>query len=120
MESEFIAWLQQRLPEDPRLRVGPGDDAALLRWSAGAQCVVTVDMISDGVDFDLRATNPARIGYKALAVNLSDLAAMAARPVAAVVALALPRRNALRLAKELYQGLLPLAERYAVAIAGGD
>jgi thiamine-monophosphate kinase len=53
-------------------------------------------------------------------VNLSDLAAMAARPVAAVVALALPRRGGFELAKELYEGLIPLAEKYGVAIAGGD
>ncbi len=57
---------------------------------------------------------------EALAVNLSDLAAMAARPLAAVIALALPRHDALRIAQELYEGLLPLAERYGVAIAGGD
>src|SRR5688572_9527370 len=108
MEAEFIDWLRRRLPEDSRLRIGPGDDAAVLRLAAGAECVVTVDMISEGVDFDLRSTDPRRIGHKALAVNLSDLAAMAARPFAAVVALALPRHGALELAKELYEGLLPL------------
>jgi thiamine-monophosphate kinase len=119
MEAEFIAWLRQRLPAHPRLPLGPGDDAALLRL-AGPDCVTTVDMISDGVDFDLASTDPRRVGHKALAVNLSDLAAMAARPVAAVVALSLPRQQALPLAKELYEGLLPLAQRYDVAIAGGD
>ena len=91
-----------------------------VRLAAGAECVVTVDMISDGVDFDLSSTDPRRIGRKALAVNLSDLAAMAARPLAAVIALALPRQGALALAKELYEGLLPLAERFEVAVAGGD
>jgi thiamine-monophosphate kinase len=60
------------------------------------------------------------VGRKALAVNLSDLAAMAARPVAALISLALPREGAESLARELYEGLLPLAERYDVAIAGGD
>jgi thiamine-monophosphate kinase len=102
------------------LQLGPGDDAAVLRLAHGPECIVTVDLISDGVDFRLAETDPRRIGRKALAVNLSDIAAMAAKPMAAVVAIALPRQNAFDLAVELYEGLLPLAERYNVAIAGGD
>lgn len=120
MEFEFLDWLSQRLGQHSRLRLGPGDDAALLRLSERAECVVTVDMISDGVDFELRTTDPRRIGRKALAVNLSDIAAMAARPIGAVVALALPRQSALSLAIELYEGLLPLAEQFDLAMAGGD
>jgi thiamine-monophosphate kinase len=60
------------------------------------------------------------VGRKALAVNLSDLAAMASRPLAAVIALALPRHGGMDLALALYEGLLPLAEQYELAIAGGD
>jgi thiamine-monophosphate kinase len=77
-------------------------------------------MLMDGVDFDLSAVEPRRVGHKALAVSLSDLAAMAARPVGAVVAVALPRQGGRDLAVGLVEGLLPLAERYGVAIAGGD
>jgi thiamine-monophosphate kinase len=120
MESDFVAWLRERLPAHPQLRLGPGDDAAVLRLGDRAECVLTVDLLTDGVDFQLDRVDPRRVGRKALAVNLSDLAAMAARPVAAVVALALPRRGGLALAKELYEGLLPLAAAYDVAIAGGD
>jgi thiamine-monophosphate kinase len=120
MESEFIAWLRERLPPHPQLRLGPGDDAAILRLGNRAECVVTVDLLTDGVDFDLATIDARRAGRKALAVNLSDLAAMAAKPVAAVIALALPRRGGRQLATELYEGLIPLAERYATAIAGGD
>jgi thiamine-monophosphate kinase len=120
MESALLAWLRRRLPAHPCLRLGPGDDAAVLRLADGPECVVTVDLISDGVDFDLRTTDPRRIGRKALAVNLSDIAAMASRPVAAVIAVALPKNNALELAIELYEGLLPLAERWDMPIAGGD
>ena len=61
--------------------------------------MLTVDLLTDGVDFELAEVAPARVGRKALAVNLSDLAAMAARPVAALVALALPRTGGLELAK---------------------
>ena len=60
------------------------------------------------------------MGRKALAANLSDLAAMAARPLAGVVALALPRQGGMDLAVALYEGMLPLAEQYDLAIAGGD
>src|SRR5207248_8962470 len=63
---------------------------------------------------------PEQIGRKALAVNLSDLAAMAAKPVAALVALALPRQGGEKIAKELYEGLLPLAAEFDCPVAGGD
>ena len=87
MESEFVAWLRARLPAHERLRLGPGDDAAVLRLGDRASCVVTVDLLTDGVDFHVGQAGPRRIGHKSLAVKLSDLAAMAARPLAAVVAL---------------------------------
>jgi thiamine-monophosphate kinase len=119
MESELIAWLRQRLPRHARLAVGLGDDAAIVR-SGDTGTVVTVDMLTEGVDFELAKDSPRCVGRKALAVNLSDLAAMAARPLAAVVALALPRAGGLALAKELYEGLIPLAESHDLAIAGGD
>jgi thiamine-monophosphate kinase len=120
MESQFIAWLRERLRGHRRLQLGPGDDAAVLRLADRSQCVVTTDLLTDGVDFVLGRTEARRIGHKALAVNLSDLAAMAARPVAAVVALALPRQGGLAIAQQLYEGMLPLADRFDMAIAGGD
>ncbi|HUY88679.1 MAG TPA: thiamine-phosphate kinase [Pirellulales bacterium] len=120
METEFLAWLREQLPPHPCLRLGLGDDAALVAFNQRCECLVTVDAITEQVDFHLAQTDPRRIGRKALAVNLSDMAAMAGRPLAAFVALALPREGALPLAKELYLGMLPLAEKYGVAIAGGD
>ncbi len=118
MEFDFLAWLRDRLPSHPQLLLGPGDDAAVLRLLG--DCVATTDLLTEGVDFRLSECDSRRVGRKALAVNLSDLAAMAARPVAAVIALALPRAGALELAIQLYEGLLPLAEQHHVAIAGGD
>ncbi|MGW8256702.1 MAG: thiamine-phosphate kinase [Thermoguttaceae bacterium] len=120
MESVFIAWLRDRLPPHPLLKLGIGDDAAVLNMAAVEQCVITVDALTDHVDFDLSRDDPRRVGRKALAVNLSDLAAMAARPLAAVIALMLPKQNGLELAQGLYEGMLPLAEKYDLAIAGGD
>jgi thiamine-monophosphate kinase len=120
MEREFIQWLSEHLPPSPHLRLGIGDDAALVRWADGRDVVVTTDSITDQVDFRLHEVDPRLVGHKALAVNLSDLAAMAAEPVAAVVSLVLPREGALLLATELYLGMLPLAKAFGIAIAGGD
>lgn len=120
MEADLIRWLRRRLPQDPRLRVGPGDDAAVLSWVGRRDCVVTTDMLADGIDFELEKTDPRRVGRKALAVNLSDLAAMAAQPVAVFISVTLPRPNARDLAVALFEGLLPLAEEFDIAIAGGD
>jgi thiamine-monophosphate kinase len=120
MEIEFIRWLREQLPSHPELVVGVGDDAAVLRSAAGGDIVLTTDLLADGVHFQLGECGPERAGRKAMAVNLSDLAAMAARPVAAVVSLALPREGADCLARGLCRGLLEMATRYDVAIAGGD
>ena len=120
MEEQFIAWLRERLPPHPLLRLGPGDDAAVLRMGGVDQCVITVDMLTEGVDFLVAQVDARQVGRKALAVNLSDLAAMAALPMAAVVAVALPKSGGREVAVGLYEGILPLAEKYDVAIAGGD
>ena len=78
MERSFVADLLARIPADPRLEVPPGDDAAVLRPPAERRTVITVDMLMEGTDFVLGAECPPRaVGHKALAVNLSDLAAMA-------------------------------------------
>lgn len=124
LESELIAWLREQLPDGSRVDIGLGDDAAILA-AATARSVVTTDLLTDTVDFLINEVTPEQIGHKALGVNLSDLAAMAARPVAVFVSLVLPRGgtdslSALELAKGLYGGMLPLAERFGVTIAGGD
>ncbi len=120
METELIANLRRRLPSHPLLKLGIGDDAAILDGARGQDWVVTVDMLTDQVDFILGQVDPRLVGRKSLAVNLSDLAAMASRPVAAVVALVLPRNNGMSLAMALYEGMIPLAEQFGIAIAGGD
>ncbi len=120
MEAEFLEWLRRHLPSASDLLLGPGDDAAVLRTRDVNDTVMTTDLLTEGVDFLRADTDPRRIGRKALAVNLSDLAAMAAQPVAALVSLALPRGGAAELARNLFAGILALAEQYGVAIAGGD
>ena len=120
MERDFLRRLLPRLPGHKRLLLGPGDDAALLALARDNACVVTTDMLMDGIDFELGKCDVKLVGRKSLAVNLSDLAAMAARPVGAVISLALPRSGGEALALELYEGLIPLAEEFETAIAGGD
>lgn len=120
METAFLQWLLPQLKSHPRMAIGPGDDAAVLRWQTGRGVVVTCDTLTDGVDFELEKCDPRLVGRKALAVNLSDLAAMAARPVAAFVSIVAPREGGLELTKRIYEGLLPLAEEFDLAIAGGD
>jgi len=105
----------------PQIALGVGDDAALLSVPADEQLVVTTDMLTDGVHFNLSEHSPEQIGRKSLAVNLSDLAAMAATPLAAFVALNIPaERASAEFSEQLLRGMLPLAEKYNCPIAGGD
>lgn len=120
METELVTWLRQRLPDHPLLKLGIGDDAAILQLAGQQGCVITSDLLTDSVHFDLESAGPARVGRKALAVNLSDLAAMAARPVGVVVSVALPRAESLEIGIGILEGMLPLAEQFDLAIAGGD
>lgn len=121
-EFEYIRWIRGQTITHSRVALGPGDDAAVLKPLAG-QLLVTTDMLMEGVDFRLADTNAHSIGYKAMAVNLSDIAAMAGQPRAAVVAVALPTTAMIptaQLAEELYHGLRTLAEGFDVPIIGGD
>ena len=84
------------------------------------QIVACTDQIIDGVDFVSADHSPTDIGYKAMAINLSDMAAMGATPKSALVTLALPRKKATRIAGDVYEGILEGADEFCVAIAGGD
>lgn len=119
-EFAFIDWLRRRTPPTDRVLLGPGDDTAVLDWPCGPACLVTTDMLLDGSCFCLAEAGPRSVGRKAMAVNLSDIAAMAGVPVAAVVSVGLPRTGGRALAEELYQGLREVADRFQTAIVGGD
>ncbi|MBI5068856.1 MAG: thiamine-phosphate kinase [Deltaproteobacteria bacterium] len=99
--------------------LGIGDDAALLRPRRGQALVATVDAVVEGVHFDARF-RPEDVGWKALAVNLSDLAAMGARPRWALCALALPRGAAPARLLGVGRGLAACARRFGVALVGGN
>ena len=119
-EFAFIDWIRSRTAPHRAVPLGIGDDAALLRIGSPGECLVTVDMLMEGIDFRLADADPQAIGRKALAVSLSDIAAMAGKPLAAVVSVALPRRHGRELAEGLHAGVESLARQFDVAIAGGD
>jgi thiamine-monophosphate kinase len=95
-----------------------GDDCALLQPRAGMQLAISSDMLVEGRHF-LSDVDPAKLGHKALAVNLSDLAACGAKPLAFTLALALPRADEAWLAP-FSQGLLALADAHGCELVGGD
>jgi thiamine-monophosphate kinase len=119
-EFAYINWLRRHTPADPRVPVGPGDDAAVVRFTPNAPVLITTDMLLEGSCFVLATAGPRQVGRKAMAVNLSDIAAMAGRPVAAVVSAGLPRQGGRTLAEEIYLGLRDVADAFDTAIVGGD
>ena len=119
-EFDFIAEIRRRAVTKPPVLVGIGDDAAVIRSACPAGQVVTTDMLMEGVDFLMESATPEEMGRKALAVNLSDIAAMGARPTAAFVSVALPQDRGLEFARGVFAGVEALAAEYDVTIAGGD
>lgn len=102
------------------MRVGIGDDAAVWKPSRAAESVITTDALVENVHFLREGMSAADIGWRALASNLSDLAAMGARPVLATIALGLPRGLGDEWVLDCYRGMAELAIRSGIAIAGGD
>ncbi len=119
-ERELIHWLRQQQRPHPLVPLSIGDDAAWINFSNTDGFVTTVDMLMDGVDFLYDKVAPHQIGHKALAINLSDLAAMAATPIATLVSIALPRTLTMESLKLIYGGMFALADKFDVHIAGGD
>lgn len=100
--------------------LGIGDDAAAFRVSPGYVCLATTDTLVEGTHFDLRYTGYRDLGWKAMAANLSDIAAMGGEPLLALASLTLTVRQSVRDVDGLYRGMRDLAGRHGAAIAGGD
>jgi len=119
-ERDFLRRLQSMARRRcPDLQIGIGDDAALITPRPGRQLVVMSDALVEDIHFRRRYVPAAAIGHKALAVNLSDCAAMGATPRFCLLSLALPP-SAQPLAEDIIQGLLALADRAQVSLVGGD
>lgn len=120
-EDELVEWFKKQRPLDSdRFPIGIGDDMAQVNLPGGGTVLITTDMLLSGVHFDLAKARPDQIGYKAMACSLSDCAAMATRPVAAVVGVGLPDQIGLDQLRQIHDGILRAADRYDCPLIGGD
>ena len=121
-EFSLIDWFRQRVgdAESQRIPLGIGDDTAVLAGTGAESILCAVDVLLEGTHFTRSQATAREIGHKALAVNLSDIAAMSGRPTAALVGLVLNRSLGADFAKELLSGLHDLAKEFDVAVVGGD
>lgn len=117
-EFALIDRFFRRATHDPAVRTGIGDDGAVVAPAPGCDLVLSVDMLVEGRHF-LAGADPAALGHKTLAVNLSDMAAMGANPRWALLAGALPDFDE-RWLCDFTRGLFELADRFDVALIGGD
>ena len=121
MEFQRIARIGRRANRaGGSVRLGIGDDAAILHPEPGFEMVVSTDLLVEDVHFQLDWTTPELLGRKALAVSLSDMAAMGAVPRAVFLSLAVPSRLGDEFFEAFYTGALAFADRFGMVIAGGD
>jgi thiamine-monophosphate kinase len=119
-EHALIRRIRVTTPGGAGVRVGIGDDCAVLEPTAGHHLLATTDLLLEDVHFRRRYAEPADIGWKSMAVNLSDIAAMGGRPRWALVALACPPDTLLDEVEAFYEGARDLAGRHDLTIVGGD
>ena len=118
-EFGLIEFIRKKTSKGKSVLVGIGDDAAIVRASRRYQLFAT-DLLVENVDFSFRTATPEQIGRKALAINLSDIAAMGGSPESAMVGLVIPRRTKFEVLDQFYRGMLKLAKEFGVSIVGGD
>jgi len=99
---------------------GIGDDTAVLHPPVGKVQLLTTDMLVEDIHFRLNTASPFQIGWRSLAVNISDIAAMGGEPTYAVISIGFPRDATVELVDEIYSGMSKIAEAYSVDIVGGD
>ena len=119
-EFGLIERIRKKIRVDASVFKGIGDDAAILKPKAGEEILLTTDILIEGHDFRLKEATPYEIGRKALAINLSDIAAMGGVPKHAVIAIGMPAHLPIRFVQELYRGIGDLARQFKVNIVGGD
>jgi thiamine-monophosphate kinase len=120
-EFDLIHALHQRHSRRaPSVIRGIGDDAAVITSRAGQWTVLTTDLLTEGVHFNLRTATMADIGFRAAAANLSDIAAMGATPQYLLIALAIPHTGTSRHVHQLYRGVMAACHPHEVRLIGGD
>ncbi len=121
LELAFVEWLESQQKSRPEVLLGIGDDMAMLKLNkSSGRLLISSDMLLDDVHFETSRQNLSAIGRKAVACSLSDCAAMAVRPLAAVVSVAFPADWSLAQAQELFRGMFAIASDFDLAIVGGD
>jgi thiamine-monophosphate kinase len=119
-EFDLIAKLTKSLPTNSSVVASAGDDCAVLdSGQPGRYLLFKTDAVVEGIHFE-NGADPAAVGHKALARCLSDIAAMAGRPIAALITIALPKKFDADYVQKIYHGMDALARRYNVAIVGGE
>ena len=118
-EFGLIEKIARATPKGRGVRIGIGDDAAWVTSKSGSY-LVTADLLLEGVHFDLRWTSLFDLGYKSLAVNLSDIAAMGGAPAYLILSLGIPVEFRSQDVEEIYRGIRSLALKTGVALVGGD
>ncbi|HEV2905422.1 MAG TPA: thiamine-phosphate kinase [Pyrinomonadaceae bacterium] len=123
-EFDFIRQLREQIrsrQRSPRLSVGIGDDAAVIRQYSDRDFVLTTDLLVEGIDFHPQTTPPQLLGHKALAVSMSDIAAMGGRPRWALASVGFTKDVwDTNFKDDFFAGYLALADRFGVTLAGGD
>jgi thiamine-monophosphate kinase len=119
-ELGLIREIRRWVPSVRPSILGIGDDAAAVPYDRRRDLLLAVDCLVENVDFKMRDAAPEAVGRKALAINLSDMAAMGGRPLYALVSLGLPPRMSVAYVRRFYRGLTRLARAWRVAVVGGD
>jgi thiamine-monophosphate kinase len=119
-ELALIRLIRSRAGQGRGVRAGIGDDCAVLDPEPGAALLATTDLLIEDIHFRRAYASPADVGWKALAVNLSDIAAMGGRPRWALVALACPASTEVDEVEAFYDAAMALARQHEVTIVGGD
>jgi len=120
-ETQLVKYFMKKsgLPA-AKFPIGIGDDMAQIKLRKNDSVLITTDMLLDGTHFDTKKASLEKIGYKSMAASLSDCAAMATIPLAAVVSVALPRNFGAENLKKLHAGILSAAKKYNCPLIGGD
>lgn len=120
-ETELVKYFAAKVRLNrAKFPIGIGDDMSQIKLPGGNSVLITTDMLLDGVHFDSKKATLEQIGYKSMAASLSDCAAMATVPLAAVVSVALPKNFGAAKLKKLHKGILIAAEKYNCPLIGGD
>ncbi|NSL53141.1 thiamine-phosphate kinase [Calidifontibacillus erzurumensis] len=119
-EFSFIKSITPKTYRQPHLVAGIGDDAALYRGDSNVEEIICLDTMIEDIHFSKKTMKPFHIGYKALASNISDIAAMGGKPIFYLVSIAIPKHWSAEELAEIYKGMENLAERFQMDLIGGD